>query len=243
MTPIPIWFQILCWRGTTTILVLFCRKLWYFVIWTSQCKLFSLKSRDLWFWFFVTKAPLVNFFIGKIFGLNTCYILCITFIFDMCHCGWLGCGDIKLIGNLTRNGWNWFSNPQPWANVELDLCRHIASLGLSDHYSDVTMSAMASQITSISTVCSAVCSRSHQRKHQSSASLAIVMGIHRWPVGGFHSQRASNVENVPIWWLHHMRPVCTEWHCTSDKHNVLDSCIRAINLPATIDFQCHASTM
>ena len=30
--------------------------------------------------------------------------------------------------------------------------------------------------------CSTVCSDAAQRKHQSSASLAFVMGIHRWPV-------------------------------------------------------------
>ena len=54
------------------------------------------------------------------------------------------------------------------------------------HYSDVTMSAMASQITVISTVCSTICSGSHQRKHQSSASLGFVWGIHQWPVDSPH---------------------------------------------------------
>ena len=42
------------------------------------------------------------------------------------------------------------------------------------HYSEVTMSAMTSQITGISGVCSTVCWSAHQRKHQSSASLAFV---------------------------------------------------------------------
>ena len=49
------------------------------------------------------------------------------------------------------------------------------------HWSDDTMSAMTSQITCTSTVCSAVCSGSHQRKHQSSALLAFVSRIRRWP--------------------------------------------------------------
>ena len=53
---------------------------------------------------------------------------------------------------------------------------------LAQHYSDVIMSAMASQITSVSIVYSAVCLGADQRKHQSSASLAFVRGIHRWPV-------------------------------------------------------------
>ena len=46
---------------------------------------------------------------------------------------------------------------------------------------DVIMSAMASQITGVSMVCSTVCSGADQRIHQSSASLAFVRGIHRWP--------------------------------------------------------------
>ena len=46
------------------------------------------------------------------------------------------------------------------------------------HYSDV----MASQITSLTIVYSTVYSGTDQRKHQSSASLAFVRGIHRWPV-------------------------------------------------------------
>ena len=50
------------------------------------------------------------------------------------------------------------------------------------HYSDVIMSTMASQITSASIVYTTVCSGSDQRKHQSSAPLAFVRGIHRWPV-------------------------------------------------------------
>ena len=44
------------------------------------------------------------------------------------------------------------------------------------------MSSVASQITSVSFVCSSACSGADQRKHQSSASLAFVRGIHRWPV-------------------------------------------------------------
>ena len=50
------------------------------------------------------------------------------------------------------------------------------------HYNDVTMSAMESQITSLTVVYSTVYSGADQRKHQSSASLAFVRGIHRWPV-------------------------------------------------------------
>ena len=57
---------------------------------------------------------------------------------------------------------------------------------LWNHYSDVIMSAMASQITSLTNVYSTVYSGADQRKHQSSASLALVRGIHRWPVNSPH---------------------------------------------------------
>ena len=45
------------------------------------------------------------------------------------------------------------------------------------HYSDVIMGAMASQIACVFSVCPGA----DKRKHQSSASLAFVRGIHRWP--------------------------------------------------------------
>ena len=45
---------------------------------------------------------------------------------------------------------------------------------------------MASQITTLMSVYSTVYSGADQRKHQSSASLAFVKGIHRWPVTSPH---------------------------------------------------------
>ena len=56
----------------------------------------------------------------------------------------------------------------------------------SDHYDDVIMGAMASQITSLTIVYSTVYSDADQRKHQISASLAFVFGIHRGPVNSPH---------------------------------------------------------
>ena len=49
------------------------------------------------------------------------------------------------------------------------------------HYGDVIMGTMASQITSLTIVYSTVYSRRRSKKHQSSASLAFVRRIHRWP--------------------------------------------------------------
>ena len=48
------------------------------------------------------------------------------------------------------------------------------------------MSTMAPQITSLTIVCSNAYSGVDQRRHQTSASLAFVCGIHRWPVRGIH---------------------------------------------------------
>ena len=55
----------------------------------------------------------------------------------------------------------------------------------NNHYHDVVMSAMASQITNLTIVYSDIYSGA-VKKHQSSASLAFVRGIHRWPVNSPH---------------------------------------------------------
>ena len=64
------------------------------------------------------------------------------------------------------------------------------------------MSTMASQITSLTIIYSSVYSGADQRKRQSAASMAFVGWIHRWPVSSPH-KRASNADNVSIWWRHH----------------------------------------
>ena len=84
----------------------------------------------------------------------------------------------------------------------------------------VIMGAVASQINGVSIVCSTVCSNADQRRQQSSASLAFVRGIHRWPVispvtSEFSGRNASYAENVSIWWRHHaitIRPLITDTH-------------------------------
>ena len=54
------------------------------------------------------------------------------------------------------------------------------------HYNDVTVGAIASQITSLTIVYSIVYSDADQRKHQSSASMALLYGNHRGPVNSPH---------------------------------------------------------
>ena len=67
------------------------------------------------------------------------------------------------------------------------------------HYSDVIIGTMASQITGV-----LIDTQQHgadQIKYQSSGSLALLKGLHR-VTGDFPAQRTSNAENV-IWWRHH----------------------------------------
>ena len=66
--------------------------------------------------------------------------------------------------------------------------RHNMFCSIWNHYNDVIMSALASQITGISIVCSTVGSGADQRKHQNFASLIFVRGIHRWPSNSPHKR-------------------------------------------------------
>ena len=83
-----------------------------------------------------------------------------------------------------------------WFSVIAKADRRINAIDNNDpqHCSDVIMGVMACQITSLTIVYSTVHSGADQRKRQSSASLAFVQGIHRWPVNS-----PTNVEDVSIW--------------------------------------------
>ena len=77
--------------------------------------------------------------------------------------------------------WQWSSPDDHGQNV-----MRISQAVLLYHYCDVVMGAMATQITSFTIAYSSVYSGADQRKHQSSASLAFVRGIHRWPMNSPH---------------------------------------------------------
>ena len=66
------------------------------------------------------------------------------------------------------------------------MCYMCCEISCTYHYSDVTMGAMASLITSLTSVYSNVHPGADQRKHQSSASLAFVRRIHRRPGNSPH---------------------------------------------------------
>ena len=68
------------------------------------------------------------------------------------------------------------------------LTRDSSSCFLHLHYDDVTMGAMASQIT---IVYSTVSSGADQRKHQSSASMAFAWGIHQGPMNSPHKWQVT----------------------------------------------------
>ena len=74
-----------------------------------------------------------------------------------------------------------------WLNTSIILSAYAQLLIFTVlHYGDVIMRAMAFQITDVSIIHPTVCWGADQRKHQSSASLAFVRGIHRWPVKSSH---------------------------------------------------------
>ena len=94
-------------------------------------------------------------------------------------------------------------------------CLTLLVLGEINHYDDVIMGAMASQITSLTIVYSTVYSDADQRKHQSSASLAFVQGIHRGPVNSQHewpvTRKMFPFDDVIMsrpWWLLMQSFVC-----------------------------------
>ena len=73
----------------------------------------------------------------------------------------------------------------------------------SMHYSDVIMGTITSQITSLTIVYSTIYSVADQRKHQSSMRVTGLCKGNSPGTGEFPAQRASNAENVSIWWRHH----------------------------------------
>ena len=77
----------------------------------------------------------------------------------------------------------WVNGDKVWNSIPVQLRKFDIK---HSHYNDVTMGAIASQITSLTIVYLTVYSDVDQRKHQSSASLAFVRGIHRGPVNSPH---------------------------------------------------------
>ena len=86
----------------------------------------------------------------------------------------------------------------------------------TQHYNNVIVGALASQIICVSIVYSTVCSGEDQRKHRSFRSLAFVMEIHRWPVKSPHkgpvSQKMFPFDNVILSFLNSILGHCVIAH-------------------------------
>ena len=117
------------------------------------------------------------------------------------------------------------------------------------HHSDVIMGTMASHITSLTILYSTVYSGAYQRKHQSSASLAFVRGIHRWPVNSPHTGPVTR----KIWWRHHVNTrfthntVLQNLSCTNPVSGIMESAhlwcktyIRGVIILSNISIVCLA---
>ena len=96
-------------------------------------------------------------------------------------------GPERNVLNYWRTNINDWMHPYSHCFVGIPRIRcMVRTFVLFCHYNDGIMSAITSQITSLAIVYSSVYSGADQRKHQSSASLAFVRGIHRWPVNSPH---------------------------------------------------------
>ena len=116
--------------------------------------------------------------------------------------------DLRLNKQLSKEPWGWwFEKPPCLLRHHCNVVRVTCPIGkapvrsyfevikyrgsvngcmLYVHYSDVIMSAMASQITGVSIVYSTICLGADQERHQSSLSLAFVRGIQWWPLESPH---------------------------------------------------------
>ena len=114
------------------------------------------------------------------------------------------------------------------------------------HYSDAIMSAMASQITCVSIVCSIVCSGADQTKHQSTASLACVRGIHRWPLDSPHKvpvkRKLFPFDDVIMIWSGHGSVSIIQSQSiilTSDNEHDAISCNKPTAIKTNKKTKCH----
>ena len=104
---------------------------------------------------------------------------------------------VSLIKDPIVNGLTWYMLLRKYTTLHLQSQKHLPACIFNlpasgressrvrdcascNHYSNVIMSTITSQITGVSIVYPTVCSGADQRKHQSSTSLAFVRGIHRW---------------------------------------------------------------
>ena len=90
-----------------------------------------------------------------------------------------------------ENIWTWSHVYSPRHGIRVKSgdhsCMKVTTAFLSD-YSNVIMSAMASEITGISIAYTTVCSGTDEKEYQSFTSLDFVRGIHWWHVNSLHKE-------------------------------------------------------
>ena len=114
----------------------------------------------------------------------------------------------------------WFETPSH------SLWRDCDVTWLTSHYNGVIMSALASQITSITIVYSTVYSW-HRSKKTSKLRVTGLCAGNSPVTGDFPAQRDSDAKNVSIWWRHHDFSGPTYWdtgiyECRTTMVNVPD---------------------
>ena len=105
-----------------------------------------------------------------------------------------------------------------------------------NHYTDVIIGTIASQITSLMIVYSTVYSDADQRKYQSSASLAFVRGIHRRLVNSPHKWPVTR----KMFPFHDVIMILTCCHWSTHKHTLTPP--SKINILQLLLIFTHSST-
>ena len=122
--------------------------------------------------------------------------------------------DVKLFS--VKRGREYTKRYHPHSNAKYKIGLH--------HNSDVIMATVTSQITSLTIVYSTVYSGADQRKHQSSASLAFVRGIHRWPVNSPHkgpvTRKMLPFDDVIMWMYSTNLVAISDWQFFLSLHNI-----------------------
>ena len=122
---------------------------------------------------------------------------------------WLNEKKIRVGGNLRHHGTLWCDVTVKTKGKKYIYPRKIDGLEQSHYlnqrwnYNDIIMGAMASQITSLTIVYSTVLFRPRSKKISKLRITGLCEGNSPM-TGEFPAQRASNAENVSIWWRHHV---------------------------------------
>ena len=125
-----------------------------------------------------------------------------------------------------------------WIIWRKSLPAHDMNSDRTEHYCDVIMDTMASQITSLMIVYSTV---QFRRKSKETSKLRVTgLCAGNSPVTGeFPAQLASNAENVSIWWRHHENARTVHIHdcklrCGLAQYDFTDILHRHLIAPVTV---------